>query len=140
MIRRFRPKIDWLFWLIWVPTGVLMLVLTVIGAFAPMALVLMVLVDIFVFYFLVSSLVGYVELRERSLFIKYGFILKREIPYASIREVTKERRFYSDAMLSLKNAMEHLNIKYNRFDLTSVSVVDGDVLLAELKARMEAEK
>lgn len=140
MIRRFRPKIDRLFWLIWVPTGVLMLVLTVIGAFAPMALVLMVLVDIFVFYFLVSSLVGYVELRERSLFIKYGFILKREIPYASIREVTKERRFYSDAMLSLKNAMEHLNIKYNRFDLTSVSVVDGDVLLAELKARMEAEK
>lgn len=139
-MRRFSPRIDRLFWLIWVPTGVLMLLLTVVGAFAPMALVLMLLVDIFVFYFLVSSLVGYVELRERSVFIKYGFILKREIPYASIREVTKERRFYSESMLSLKNAMEHLNIKYNRFDLTCVSVVDNDTLLAELKARMEAEK
>lgn len=137
---RFRPRVDRLFWIIWVPTAVLMLVLTVVGAFAPMALVLMILVDLFVFYFLVSSLVGYVELRERSVFIRFGFILKREIPYESIRRVEKERRFYADSMLSLKNAMEHLNIKYNRFDLVCVSVVDNDALLAELEARMAAGK
>ena len=137
---RFRPRVDRLFWIIWVPTAVLMLVLTVVGAFAPMALVLMILVDLFVFYFLVSSLVGYVELRERSVFIRFGFILKREIPYESIRCVEKERRFYADSMLLLKNAMEHLNIKYNRFDLVCVSVVDNDALLAELEARMAAGK
>ena len=137
---RFRPRVDRLFWIIWVPTAVLMLVLTVVGAFAPMALVLMILVDLFVFYFLVSSLVGYVELRERSVFIRFGFILKREIPYESISRVEKERRFYADSMLSLKNAMEHLNIKYNRFDLVCVSVVDNDALLAELEARMAAGK
>ena len=137
---RFRPRVDRLFWIIWVPTAVLMLVLTVVGAFAPMALVLMILVDLFVFYFLVSLLVGYVELRERSVFIRFGFILKREIPYESIRCVEKERRFYADSMLLLKNAMEHLNIKYNRFDLVCVSVVDNDALLAELEARMAAGK
>jgi hypothetical protein len=38
-------------------------------------------------------------------------------------------------MLSLKNALEHVNIKYNNFDIVSVSVVDNDGFIEELNTR-----
>ena len=90
----------------------------------------------FVLYFFVSPLFGYVELRENSMLIKYGFILKKEIPYSKIRSVTKARKFYSDSMMSLKNSFDHVNIKYNTFDVTCVSVVDNDSFINELSKRL----
>ena len=38
-------------------------------------------------------------------------------------------------MLSLKSAMEHVEIRYNSFDVTVVSVKDNDALIAELDER-----
>lgn len=36
-------------------------------------------------------------------------------------------------MLSLKNSLDHINIKYNTFDITSVSVIGNAELIAELE-------
>jgi len=133
--RRFKPLIGKLFWIIFIPTCLLLLAVTVVAVFEPLALVLTLLVDIFTLYFLISPLFGYVELREETLFVKFGFFMKREIPYSKIRGVSRERKFYSDSMLSLKNSFEHVNIKYNSFDMLSVSVVGNDELIAEIEAK-----
>ena len=136
--KRFKPLIDKLFLYIWIPTTVIMVALTAVCATHLLALLIVIPVDLFTYYFLVSSLCGYVELRESSVFIKFGFIIKREIPYNKIRGLAKERKFYSDSMLSLKNSFEHVNIKYNKFDMISVSVTNNDEFIAELEARISS--
>ena len=126
--------------MIWVPTVLLLIAATIITCFDIIPLLLMLSVDVFTLYFLVSPLVGYVELRPDTMFIKYGFILKREIAYKSIRDVKKERKLYSESMLSLKNAIEQVNIKYNSFDVTTVSVTDNDEFIIDLNARINSAK
>ena len=133
--KRFKPLFDKLFGIIWIPTSILMISVTVLAAFRPVALLIMIPTDVFTFYFLLSSFFGYVELRENSLFIKFGFVLKKEIPYDKIRELKKERKFYSESMLALKNSFEHVNIKYNKYDVISVSVASNDEFMRELEAR-----
>jgi hypothetical protein len=123
-----------------VPISIVMLGVTVLSFFEPTALFVMLPVDIFTFYFLFSSLFGFAELREKSLFIKFGFILKTEIPYSSIRGIAKDRKFYSDSMLSLKNALSHVNIKYNKFDLVTVSVKENDEFIEELTRRIKKDR
>lgn len=132
---KYKPKVDKLFWIITLPTVVLMIALTVFSAVAPLALIITILADIFVAYFLVSPLFGYVELRENTIFVKFGLLLNREIPYSKIRSIKKVRRWYSDSMLSLKCSLDHINIKYNSFDVMDVSVTDNDSLISELTAR-----
>ena len=84
--KKFTPKYDKLFWIIFIPTVIFLVVMTVMPSiFAREALWIMIPVDLFVLYFLISPLFGYAELREKSLFIKFGFIIKREIPYERIR-------------------------------------------------------
>ena len=112
-----------------------MIALTVFACFEPAALLLMLPTDILTFYFLLSPLFGYVELRENTLFIKFGFILKREIPYNKIRGLIKERSFIAETMLSLKNSFEHVKIKYNSFDVITVSVIDNDSFIKEVENR-----
>lgn len=134
--KRYKPLVDKLFWILFIPTIALLIPLTVLAVFAPASLIIIIAVDIFIIYLLVSPLFGYVELREKSLFIKYGLILKKEIPYNKIRSVQKDRKFLSESSLSLKNAYDHVNIKYNAFDLTIVSVVDNDDLINEINERL----
>ena len=135
---KFKPLIDKLFWIISIPTLVFLTIVTTIVFIFPAsaAIIIIILADLATVYFLISPLFGYVELRESTLFIKYGFLIKREIPYDKIRDTVKEHRFISESMLSLKNAFEHVNIKYNTFDVTTVSVADNDAFIAELKARI----
>lgn len=134
--KRYYPLCDRLYWLLFIPTALIVLVPTVVlGILSPETLALMIPLSLFVLYFLVSPLFGYVELREASLFIKYGFFLQKEIPYQKIRDMKKERKFYSYSMMSLKNAFEHVDIKYNTFDVTTVSVMDNDGFISELKKR-----
>ena len=134
--KRYKPQIDKLFHIIWIPTAVLLLGVSVLAAFEPTALLVVIVVDALCAYFLVSPLFGYVELRESALFIKFGFILKREISYTKIRGTQLVRKWYSDSMLSLKNSMEHVNIKYNTFDILSVSVRNNEEFMREIKARV----
>ena len=134
-MKRYKPLVDKLYFIISSPTALLLLATTLVLAFLePLALFWLIPVDIFSSYFLISPLWGYVELRERVLFIKYGFILKREIPYEKIRKIERERKWYSETMLSLKNSLEHVNIKYNSFDVTAVSVKDNDGFVQEIEA------
>ena len=128
--------IDKSFWFIWVPTVALLAVGTVIALSAPIALCIMVATDLFTLYFLVSPLFGYVELREETVYIKFGLLTDREIPYGKIRDVSHERKIYADSMIALKNSLEHVNIRYNRFDIASVSVVTNDELISELQKRI----
>ena len=39
-------------------------------------------------------------------------------------------------MLALKNSIEHVDIKYNSFDVTCVSVKDNDAFIKELEERI----
>ena len=84
---------------------------------------------------MISQLTGYVELRESSMYVRFGFILRKNIPYNKIKEFNKERRIITYSYLSLKNALEHINIKYNKFDMITVSVVNNDDLIKELEER-----
>ncbi len=134
--KKYRPLFDKLYWLISIPTLLIVLVPTVVlGILSPETLVLMIPLSLFVLYFFIMPFFSYVELREASLFIKFGFFLKKEIPYSKIRGIKKERKFYSESMMSLKNAFDHINIQYNAFDVTTVSVTDNDEFVSELKKR-----
>ena len=62
-------------------------------------------------------------------------LLKKEIPYHKIRAIEKERGIYCNSIMSLKNALDHVNIKYNKFDVTTISVVGNDDLIREIEAR-----
>ena len=137
--KRYRPLFDKLYWSISIPTALLVLIPTaVLAVLSPETLFLMIPLSVFVLYFFVTPFFGYAELRESSLFIKFGIFLRKEIPYHKIREIKKERKFYSDSMTSLKNAFEHINVKYNAFDVTSVSLEDNEEFIRELKKRCSA--
>ena len=133
---KFKPLFDKTYRGIWISACLLMAVCTLLSVWEPTALFILIPTDLFVFYFLVSPLLGYVELREETVFIRFGWILKREIPYKAIRGIARERKFYSDSMLALKTALEHVNIKYNTFDVISVSVVDSNAFVQALEKRM----
>ena len=134
---KYKPLVDKYFYLIWIPVIVLLLIGTIISFLQPIGFIIMIGVNIFCYYFMLSSLFGYVELRRNTLFIKFGFILKKEIPYPKIREVSKERKFLSYSHLSLKNAIEHVNIKYNKYDMVTISVERNDEFIDKLLERIE---
>ena len=79
MTRKFKPLIDKLYWIIFIPTVAFMLIMTVIASFSVTALFIIIPVDLTVVYLLISPLFGYAELREDSLFIKYGLLLKKDV-------------------------------------------------------------
>ena len=136
--KRFKPFIDKLFWWILIFTSLLLLALTLLTAFDAIFMLLFTIpTDLFVAYFIVSPLFGYAELRDEALFIRFGFFLKREIPYSKIRTTSMERKIYSDSLISLKNAMEHVNVKYNKFDVVSLSLKDSENFVSELSERIK---
>ena len=134
--KRYKPLIGKMFWVIWIPTLIFLAVITIMSAAYIAALLIMLATDIFTAYFLVSSLVGYVELCEDSVFVKLGFFTTRAIPYNKIRDVSKEHKLYADSMVSLKNSLDHVNIKYNKFDVLSVSVTDNDELIKMIRQKI----
>lgn len=134
--KRYKPLIGKMFFAIWVPTSLMMIAATALASVELIPFLLLLATDVFTFYFLASSLAGYVELREKTVFIRFGFIKTVEIPYSSIRDITKERKFYADSMMSIKNSLEHINIKYAKFDIVSVSVVGNDELIEALRERI----
>lgn len=134
--RRFKPLIDKTYYMIWIPTMIVLVLCTAAACFSLGSILVMAFTDLFAIYFLITSLFGYVELREEVVFVKLGLIMSREIPYGKIREITRDKKIYSDSTVSLKCALEHVNIKYNKFDVLTVSVVGNDELVRELEARM----
>ena len=138
MQKRYRPLVDKLFWITTIIAVSLLLGVTIAVCLYPdgLAVAIVFAVDLSTLYIILSPLFGYVELGEKSLLIKFGLVLKREIPYDKIHGLKKERRTYSESILSLKNAMEHIDIKYGSYQVVTVSVVDNDELMEEIKSRI----
>lgn len=138
MQKRYRPLVDRLFWITTIIAASLLLGVTVAVSFYPdgLAIAIVLAVDLLTLYIIISPLFGYVELRENTVFIKFGLILKKEIPYEKIRGVQKQKRCYSESIISLKNALEHVDIKYDGFQVVTVSVVDNDGLMEAIKKRI----
>ncbi len=133
--KRYKPSVDKLFWWSAGAAIAIMIPMTIISAFSPITLIITIPIDLLVAYFLISPFFGYVELRDKSVLIKFGLILKKEIPYSKIRKIQKDRKCYSESILSLKNALDHVNIRYNTYDVTTVSVVNMDSFIEELNER-----
>ena len=139
--KRFLPQIDRLFWIILSISAAVMIPLTCLMFFPPFnALVFFTILasDLLVAFFIISPLFGYVELRESTVFIKFGIFLTREIPYAKIRELKTGRAFYSESIISLKNALDHVNIRYNSFDVVTVSVKNNDEFIEAVNKKMNS--
>lgn len=136
--KKYRPKIDKLFYCIMIPTAVIVLLPVILcGILEPGTLFITVPLLLFTAYFFVTTLFGYATLRESGLFIKYGLIMKIEIPYDKIRGIEKERRIISPSIISIKNALDHVNIKFNTFDVTTLSLKDSDEFIRELNNRCD---
>ena len=136
--KKYTPLVDKLFYLLSLITLLVVLTPTVVcGILEPSTLFITLPIFIFTAYFFVSPLCGYVELRDGGLYIKYGFIVSRTIPYEKIRRIERERKIISPAILSIKNALDHINIRYNAFDITTVSLKDSDAFLCELNERCD---
>jgi len=132
-MRKYRVKVDRLFFFIFIPLLLILLSVTVVlGVLDSVTLFWLLPIDIFTLYFLISPLFGYCELREEGLFIRYGFIITRYIPYEKIRGIEEKRAFYTNSMLSLKCAFSHIDIKYNLYDVTSVGVRESDEFIRRL--------
>lgn len=138
MQKRYKPLVDKLFWITTIIAVSLLLGVTIAVCLYPdgLAVAIVLAVDLLTLYIILSPLFGYVELGEKSLLIKFGLVLKREIPYDKIHGLKKERRTYSESILSLKNAMEHIDIKYGSYQVVTVSVVNNDELMEEIKRRI----
>ncbi len=138
---RYKPKLDKLFWILMSVTNIIIVIPIVVTAVLhPATLYLLVPIFAFVNYFFISPLFGYVDLGESEMLIKYGFFLKRTIPYDRIRALVLENKWYSHSIMSLKNAFEHVEIKYNRFDFTCVSVTDNAGFIVAVKERMKGRE
>ena len=131
--KRYRPKVGGLYFAIFLPTLALILAVTVLAAiYDPFSLAVTVTVFLLILYFAVSPLFGYAELREESLYIRYGFFMKVDIPYSKIHSVKRARRLISYSTVSLKCDVEHIEIRYGIFDETTISLVDSEEFVAEL--------
>jgi len=138
---RYYPSVDKLFYWIAIPTNILFIAALIpMILLAPEGLTIMIPTIVFTDYFLISPLFGYVKLREDELFIKYGFFLKKEIPYGKIRSIKKNRSIISEATMSLKNALDHIEIRYNKFDITIVSLKNTDNFLEEIEQRRKSSQ
>lgn len=134
--KRYKPLIDKLFYSIMIPTMVIVILPVILcGIIEPTTLFITSPILLFTAYFFITTLFGYAELRDSGLFIKYGFIMKKEIPYDKIREIEKERAIISPSIVSIKNALDHINIKYNAFDVTTLSLRDSDEFIQELNKK-----
>ena len=49
-------------------------------------------------------------------------------------------KWYSESMMSLKNAIEHVNIKYEGYNVTAVSVVDNAEFIEALNERVSLSR
>ncbi len=140
MSNRYRPKIDKFFWWMLVIVNAVCLSLLVISIFDPISFFCTVPIALFCNYFFISPLFGYAELREDHIFIKYGLILKKSIPYKRLRSVEIKRGIISEAVIDLKLSLEHIVIKYNTFDFTIISVKENQFLIEELREKMKQYK
>ena len=137
--QRFRPKFDRLYWISFTVCAVYIVVMTAVSVGSVSMLCFMSAINAILVWVLAAPWFGYVELGEDAVLVKFGFFLKRVVPYADIRKMQKVCHWYSESILALKNAMEHVDIRYGACDVVSVSVTDNDALIAAIERRLRKE-
>ncbi|MGM9969290.1 MAG: PH domain-containing protein [Anaeroplasma sp.] len=138
-MKRYKPKIDKLFYILLIIVNTLLLAILLIPILVFNSfegLPFTIIVVLFVDYLLLSSIFGYVEIKENLICIKYGLILKKEIPFNKIKKLEIKRKWYSDSLLALKNSIEHVDITFNSYDKTCVSVKDNYAFVEEVKKKL----
>lgn len=135
-IKKYKPKIDKLFYIMLVVINVLSLTILIIPQLFYLSFesfIFSIIVILFINYFLISPLFGYIEIKETSIFIKYGIILKKEIPFNKIKKLELKKKWYSDSILALKCSIEHVEITFNSYDKTCVSVKENDIFIEDVR-------
>ena len=135
---KFKPRVDKYYLWIAIPTEIFLIVMTVMTVvhFTLFGLIVMLFALALSSFFILSPvLFGYAELRDDELFVDFGVFIKRSIPYSKIRSVEKKHRFYSESMLSLKCAIDHVDVKYNSFDMISLSLKEEAKFIEELNRK-----
>ncbi len=138
---KFKPKIDAYFIVPFCIATIILLIPTILGfVFNNIAQgIFTICILLFVDYLLLSPLFGFVQFEEKNLYIKYGLIIKKRIPYDKISTIKIEKKLYSECLLSLKTSVEHMHITYNLYDTTCISLKETDAFLEEVARRMEKE-
>lgn len=135
-MKKYKPKVDKLFYILLVVLNVLSLTILIIPQLFYLSFesfIFSIIVILFINYFLISPLFGYVEIKETSIFIKYGIILKKEIPFNKIKKLELKKKWYSDSILALKCSIEHVDITFNSYDKTCVSVKENDIFIEDVR-------
>lgn len=135
-IKKYKPKVDKLFYIMLVVINVISLAILIIPQLFYLSFesfIFSIIVILFINYFLISPLFGYIEIRETSIFIKYGIILKKEIPFNKIKKLELKKKWYSDSILALKCSIEHVDITFNSYDKTCVSVKENDIFIEDVR-------
>ena len=135
-IKKYKPKVDKLFYIMLVVINVISLAILIIPQLFYLSFesfIFSIIVILFINYFLISPLFGYIEIRETSIFIKYGIILKKEIPFNKIKKLELKKKWYSDSIFALKCSIEHVDITFNSYDKTCVSVKENDIFIEDVR-------
>lgn len=135
-IKKYKPKVDKLFYIMLVVINVISLAILIIPQLFYLSFesfIFSIIVILFINYFLISPLFGYIEIKETSIFIKYGIILKKEIPFNKIKKLELKKKWYSDSILALKCSIEHVDITFNSYDKTCVSVKENDIFIEDVR-------
>lgn len=135
-IKKYKPKVDKLFYILLVVINVISLAILIIPQLFYLSFesfIFSIIVILFINYFLISPLFGYIEIKETSIFIKYGIILKKEIPFNKIKKLELKKKWYSDSILALKCSIEHVDITFNSYDKTCVSVKENDIFIEDVR-------
>ena len=135
--KRYKPIKRTMYYLIRVPLLVAMAVATAISSTEPIALLIMLPTDALVVYFLLSELMAYAELQDEGVFIRFGFFAKQFIPYDSVYGCEKVEKWYADSTntFAIKTAVEHINLKYDKWRTLSLSIEDADGFMMALETK-----
>lgn len=138
---RFKPYFDKTFKVVLFLSSALCLMLFVALSFVDFFAMLVCLAcALLTAYFIISPLFGYAELRDKTLYVKFGIIMEKEIEYSRITRIKRGRGFYSDSFVSLKNSMEHITVWCGIGESVTLSVVDNDRFATELEERIAASR
>ena len=129
---KFKPYIDKYFYVPIIFVLILFIAPITVGIICRQADQIIVTSVLFVVIgvLLTSPLFGYVKIEEDHIFIKYGLFYKRKILYTSIKEISKEHKYYATSLFSHKTSLDHVFIKFDEANDTCVSVKNMDVFIA----------
>lgn len=136
---KYRVNIDKYYYITIVVVSLILLIPLILSIVAKRVWVILVVafLIIFVEYLLFSCFIGYAKLEEDHLVIRYGFIIKRRLPYEIIRGVEKKSSYFSESLISLKTTKNCVVVLFNTYDNTTISIKDEDDFIEKLLEKLK---